>query len=82
MADVKKEVIRRKFQGTVVSDAMDKTIVVLVDRRVMHPKYKKQYTVSKKFKVHDEQNAHKVGDKVTFVECRPMSKDKRWRVIG
>ncbi|PLX27524.1 30S ribosomal protein S17 [Candidatus Parcubacteria bacterium] len=76
-----KEVIRKKFHGVVVSDKMDKTVVVRVDRVVVHPKYKKRYTVSKKYKCHDEKNEFKEGDKVTFTECRPMSKNKRWRVI-
>lgn len=73
--------IRRSFEGIVVSDAMQKTIVVRVDRIVAHPKYKKRYRVSKRYKVHDEKNAHKVGEKVQFVECRPISKEKRWRVV-
>lgn len=73
--------VRRLFTGTVVSDKMNKTIVVRVDHRKIHPKYKKSYIVSKKYKVHDEKNQFKLGDKVSFVECRPLSKDKRWRVI-
>jgi small subunit ribosomal protein S17 len=73
--------IRKKFSGIVTSDAMDKTIVVSVIRVKVHPKYKKRYTVTKKYKVHDERNQYKVDDKVTFIECRPLSKDKRWRVI-
>jgi small subunit ribosomal protein S17 len=76
-----KERIYRTFKGTVVSDAMDKTIVVRVDTLKMHKKYKKQYKTSQRFKVHDEKNAFSVGDVVTFVECRPLSKEKRWRVI-
>ncbi|MEK7619539.1 MAG: 30S ribosomal protein S17 [Patescibacteria group bacterium] len=72
---------KRTFTGTVVSDAMDKTIVVQVSRTVVHPKYKKRYSVSKKYLVHDEKNAHHVGEKVTFVETRPLSRHKRWRVI-
>ncbi|MCX7778983.1 MAG: 30S ribosomal protein S17 [Patescibacteria group bacterium] len=71
----------RKFQGIVVSDKMDKTIVVKVERIKKHPKYKKRYRVSKKFKVHDEKNEAKVGDKVIFEECRPLSKEKRWRLV-
>ena len=71
----------RTFEGVVVSDTMAKTIVVRVDRIVMHPKYKKRYRVSKRYKVHDETNAHKVGTTVQFVECRPLSKEKRWRVV-
>ncbi len=77
----KKEVLKKKFKGVVVSDKMDKTVVVRVDRVKIHPKYKKRYTVSKKYKVHDEKNKFKEGDNVVFQECRPLSKDKRWRVI-
>ena len=73
---------KRRFQGVVVSDKMKKTIVVRVDRVKTHPKYHKQYAVSKRYKVHDELNTFKIGDAVTFEECRPYSKDKRWRVIG
>ncbi len=80
-SEKKKSVIKKKFGGIVVSDKMDKTIVVKVDRVKIHPKYKKRYTVSKKYKVHDEKNKFKEGDKVSFVECRPLSKDKRWRVL-
>jgi small subunit ribosomal protein S17 len=74
-------VIRRRFTGIVVSDKSDKTILVQVDSVKKHPKYQKRYTVSHKYKVHDEKNEYKVGDKVLFVECRPLSRDKRWRVI-
>ena len=73
--------IHRQFTGIVVSDKSDKTIVVEVQRTKVHPKYLKRFGVSKKFKVHDEKNQFKVGDLVTFVECRPISKDKRWRVV-
>lgn len=73
--------LSRKFFGIVVSDKNDKTIVVKVETVRKHPKYQKRYTVSRKYKVHDEANQYKVGDKVSFVECRPLSKDKRWRVI-
>ena len=76
-----RKTIRRKFNGIVVSDKMDKTIVARVDLVKIHPKYKKRYTVSKRYKVHDEKNKFKVGDKVVFIECRPLSKAKRWRVI-
>lgn len=74
-------IIRKKFSGVVVSDKSDKTIVVKVERVKINPKYKKRYTVSSRYKVHDPKNEFKTGDKVTFVECRPISKDKRWRVI-
>ncbi len=73
--------IDRVFEGVVVSDAMQKTLVVRVDRIVVHPKYKKRYRVSKRYKVHDEKEAHTVGETVRFIECRPLSKDKRWRVL-
>lgn len=79
--EAKTAVIRKKFNGVVTSDKMQKTIVVRIDRVKIHPKYKKRYTVSQKYKVHDEKNQFKIGDKVSFVECRPLSKDKRWRVI-
>ena len=71
----------KKLKGVVVSDSMDKTVVVLVSRHVKHPKYKKYIIKSKKFKVHDEKNEYKKGDKVIIQECRPISKDKHWRVI-
>lgn len=60
---------------------MNKTVVVRVDRTAIHPKYKIRYKVSKKYKAHDEKNEKKVGDKVTIEACRPISKDKKWRVI-
>lgn len=74
--------IRRTLQGVVVSDKMDKTVVVSVTRTSIHSKYLKRFKVSRKFKAHDEENAYKVGDKVNIEETRPMSKDKRWKVIG
>lgn len=77
-----KKIIRKKFNGVVTSDKGDKTIVVNVERVKMNEKYQKRYIVSKKYKVHDENNSCKVGDKVTFVECRPISKDKKWRVVA
>ena len=76
-----KKIVKFKFDGVVVSDKMDKTVTVRVDRVKMQAKYKKRYTVSKKYKAHDEKNQFKEGDKVTIIECRPMSKDKRWRVL-
>ena len=81
MSEDTKKVIRKKFDGVVVSDKQDKTIVVEVDSVKVHPKYKKRYTVSKKYKVHDEKNQYKEGDKVSFTPCRPISKDKKWRVV-
>ncbi len=72
---------KRSFLGTVVSTAMNKTIVVRIDSIKTHPKYGKQYTRSKKYHVHDEKGVAKVGEKVNFVECRPLSKTKRWRLV-
>lgn len=73
--------VSRRFQGVVVSDKNDQTIVVLVERVKKHPKYQKRYTVSRKYKVHDATNEYKIGDTVTFVECRPLSRDKKWRTL-
>ncbi len=70
----------KKLKGEIVSDAMDKTVVVLVNRYKKHPKYKKYISVSKKYKAHDEKNEYKKGDKVVIEECRPISKDKHFRV--
>ncbi len=72
----------RVLQGTVISAAMDKTVVVRVDRRFQHPVYKKYIKRSKKFAAHDEANACKVGDAVRIRECRPKSKSKHWEVIA
>lgn len=80
MTEVKERILK-KFKGEVVSDKMSKTIVVRVDRFSMHPKYKKRYRISRKYKVHDEKCQFKIGDIVEFIECRPLSKDKKWRVI-
>lgn len=74
--------IKRTLQGVVVSDKMDKTVVVKVDRLKWYKKYKKQYKVSKKYKAHNEKKEYKAGDKVVIQECRPLSKEKRWRIIG
>ena len=76
-----KSIIRKSFTGVVTSDKMDKTIVVRIDRVKIAPKVGKRYGVSKKYKVHDEKNQFKEGDKVTFVECRPLSSGKKWRVV-
>jgi small subunit ribosomal protein S17 len=65
----------------VVSDACDKTVIVRVERRVMHPIYKKYITRSKRYAAHDEANRYKVGDVVEIRECRPISKRKRWEVL-
>ncbi len=72
---------RRVMQGVVVSDKMDKTITVKVERKVMHPLYKKFIRRSKKYAAHDEKNAFKNGDVVSIRECRPLSKNKRWEVL-
>lgn len=72
---------RKTISGVVVSDKMDKTIVVEVSQLVKHPKYKKMLTRSKRFKAHDEDNAAKVGDKVLLMETRPLSKQKRFRLV-
>ena len=74
---------RRKVRiGKVVSDRMEKTIVVSIERLVKHPTYGRYVRRRTKFKVHDETNEGKVGDIVRFMETRPMSKDKRWRLVG
>jgi small subunit ribosomal protein S17 len=72
--------IRRQLQGIVVSDSMDKTVVVLVERTVKHKLYKKYIKLHKKYAAHDEQNKCVVGDKVLINETRPLSKNKRHRV--
>ncbi len=72
---------RRVKQGRVVSDKMDKTIVVVSETRVPHPVYGKIVRKSVKFKAHDERNEAKTGDTVRIMECRPMSRDKRWRLV-
>lgn len=81
LMDRVKERGRRKTRvGTVVSDKMDKTVTVLVERLTKHPVYKKYVRKRAKFKAHDENNACRLGDKVLIVETRPLSKEKRWRV--
>lgn len=72
---------RRVLEGTVVSDKMDKTVTVLVERRFMHPVYKKYVKRTDKYAAHDEGNAFKQGDKIQIIECAPISKRKRWTVI-
>jgi small subunit ribosomal protein S17 len=71
---------KRVLQGVVVSDKAEKTVVVLVERRVMHPLYKKYIRRSKKYMAHDADNRFKTGDMVRIVECRPLSRRKRWEV--
>ena len=72
---------RRVLTGRVTSDKMDKTVTVLVDRRIMHPLYKKFIRRSKKYAAHDEVNACKMGDQVRIIECAPISKRKTWTVV-
>lgn len=72
---------RKVKVGTVVSDKMDKTIVVAIETLATHPMYKKQVKKTTKFKAHDENNECSVGDKVQIMETRPLSRDKRWRVV-
>ncbi|MEK7169354.1 MAG: 30S ribosomal protein S17 [Patescibacteria group bacterium] len=71
----------RKLKGKIVSDKMQKTRVVAVTRLVVHPRYGKRYSVTARFKAHDEKNEYKLGDEVIIKEIRPMSKDKRWEII-
>ena len=84
----KKETIKKEetsngkiLKGVVVSDKMDKTVVVSISRFIKHPKYGKFYKVSKKYKAHDADNKYKVGDKVEIMETRPISRDKHFKVI-
>lgn len=72
---------RKVRMGKVVSDKMDKTVVVAVETKVRHPLYHRTITQTKKFKAHDENNEAKIGDTVVIMETRPLSKDKRWRVV-
>jgi small subunit ribosomal protein S17 len=72
---------RKSRTGLVVSDKMEKTVVVAIERRVPHPIYGKMITRTKRLKAHDEENSAKVGDTVRIVETRPLSKDKRWRLV-
>jgi small subunit ribosomal protein S17 len=75
------EKVTRTKVGVIVSDKMDKTVVVKIDSSKRHPKYKKTYTVSKKFKAHDEKNEYHTGDKVEIRESKPLSKDKNYVVV-
>jgi small subunit ribosomal protein S17 len=77
---MKKRLLRRQVVGTVVSDKMDKTVIVIVERLVKHRLYKKYIRRRSKFTAHDENNTSKVGDKVLIIQSRPLSKTKRWRV--
>ena len=72
----------RKLQGIIVSDKMNKTRIVAIVRLKKHPRYKKYYKVTRRFKVHDEKNEYKTGERVIIEEMRPLSKEKRWRIVG
>jgi small subunit ribosomal protein S17 len=72
---------RRTLTGKVVSDKMAKTVIVAVDRIKAHPKYKKRFKITTKYKAHDEKNEYKEGDNVIISETRPISRDKRWKVV-
>jgi small subunit ribosomal protein S17 len=72
----------RKLTGVIVSDKMAKTRVVAITRRKKHPKYLQYYTVTTKFKAHDEENRYHTGDKVVIEESRPLSREKRWKITG
>ncbi|MBI2626657.1 MAG: 30S ribosomal protein S17 [Parcubacteria group bacterium] len=74
--------IKRKLKGVIVSDKMQKTVVVSITRLKKHPKYKKFYKITNRFKAHDEKNEYKVGERVIIQETRPISKEKHWRVAG
>jgi len=71
----------RKLKGKIVSDKMQKTRVVAVMRLKLHPKYRKYYKITQRFKAHDEKNEYKTGDEVIIEETRPLSKEKRWRIV-
>lgn len=72
---------KRQLKGLVVSDRMQKTVIVKVERIKKHQRYKKIYKIFKRYKAHDEKGEFKIGDKVVIEECRPLSKDKRWKTI-
>jgi small subunit ribosomal protein S17 len=82
MAEQKIKKNKRRIAGVVVNNKMSKTLVVKVTHSKFHPKYRKQYVVSKKYKVHDGKALAKIGDQIVFEECRPLSKDKKWRLIS
>lgn len=73
--------LKKRFEGTVVSDKMDKTVIVTVERLVRHEEYKKYVRRTSRFAAHDEENRCAVGDKVVIMESRPISRMKRWRVV-
>lgn len=76
-----KKINKKIFKGTVISDKMDKTVVVLVERTKEHPQYRRRYRIFKKYKAHDPEKKYHVGDKVIIQECRPISKEKKWVVL-
>ncbi|MFL5576091.1 MAG: 30S ribosomal protein S17 [Gemmatimonadaceae bacterium] len=80
-SEAPKRSARKTRVGLVVSDKMQKTVVVAIERRVPHPVYGKMVTRTKRLKAHDEENSAKAGDTVRIMETRPLSKDKRWRVV-
>lgn len=80
MKNKNNKIQKRTLSGVVVSNKMDKTAVVQVDRYTSHPKYKKRYRISKKYFVDDPRNEVSIGDKITFIETRPLSKNKRWKI--
>ena len=80
-ADAEDRTARKTRVGVVVSEKMAKTVVVAIERRVPHPLYSKMITRTKRVKAHDEENSAKTGDTVRIVETKPLSKDKRWRVV-
>ncbi len=75
-------IIKKTLKGEVVSNKMEKTLIVLVKRFVKHPKYGKYRTLTKRYKVHYEEGEYNLGDKVTIQECNPISKDKRFKLVG
>ncbi len=82
MENKTKTVQKRRLQGVVVSDKMRKTAVVAVEHTRKHSKYLKYYTLTTRFKAHNENNEFKTGDRVIIEETRPLSKEKRWRITG
>lgn len=72
---------KRQLIGEIISNKMSKTLVVSVERIIKHPKYKKRYKTHKKYKAHHESGEYKINDKVVIEECRPISREKRWKVI-
>jgi len=77
-----KEIVKRRLRGTITSDKMQKTRVVAVTRLKKHPKYSKYYRITTKFKAHDNESQYKTGEEVWIEEGRPMSKEKRWVIVG